>query len=55
MVPTGGGGFQVLSRDKAESGKPVSLRLRTSIWQGMPGSTGPILRLGWEAASLQHA
>lgn len=38
-----------------EAGRPVGLSLRTSVWQGMPGGAGPILRLGREAATLQHA
>lgn len=49
------GGGQVCSWDAGEAGRPVGVSLRTSVWQGMPGGTGPILRLGQEAATLQHA
>lgn len=32
----------------------MGLSLRASVWQGMPGGAGSVLRLGREAATLQH-
>ena len=43
------------SWDAGDGGSPVGLSLWTSVRQGMPGGTGPVLRLGREAATLQHA
>lgn len=48
------GSGQVCSWDSSVARKPVGLNLRTSVWQGMPGGAGPVLRLGREATTLQH-